>query len=49
MLIGVVGAGTMGSGIAQSFASNGFKVLLYDISDDILSKGIDSIDKSLIS
>ena len=47
MLIGVVGAGTMGSGIAQSFASNGFKVLLYDMSDNILSKGIDSIDKSL--
>lgn len=47
MLIGVVGSGTMGSGIAQSFASNGFKVLLYDISDNMLSKGMDIIDKSL--
>ena len=47
MLIGVIGSGTMGSGIAQSFASHNFKVLLYDISDEMLSKGINVISKSL--
>lgn len=47
MLIGVIGSGTMGSGIAQSFASNDFKVFLYDISDSMLSKGIRTITASL--
>ena len=37
----------MGSGIAQSFASNDFKVLLHDISDDMLSKAFNTINKSL--
>ena len=47
MLIGVIGSGTMGSGITQSFASNDFKVFLYDISDSMLSKGIRTITASL--
>jgi len=47
MIIGVIGSGTMGSGIAQSFASNDFKVLLHDISDDMLSKAFNTINKSL--
>ena len=47
MIIGVTGSGTMGSGIAQSFASNNFKVLLHDISNDMLSKAFDTINKSL--
>ena len=47
MIIGVIGSGTMGSGIAQSFASNNFKVLLHDISDDMLSKAFNTINKSL--
>ena len=47
MIIGVIGSGTMGSGIAQSFASNNFKVLLHDISNDMLSKAFDTINKSL--
>lgn len=47
MIVGVIGSGTMGSGIAQSFASNNFKVLLHDISNDMLSKAFDTINKSL--
>lgn len=34
--VGVVGAGTIGRGVAQSFAQHGFKVILVDISDDQL-------------
>lgn len=37
--IGIIGAGTMGSGIAQAFAANGFKVILQDISDTAVQKG----------
>jgi len=47
MIVGVIGSGIMGSGIAQSFASNNFKVLLHDISNDMLSKALDTINKSL--
>ncbi len=45
--IGVVGAGTMGSGIAQVAASAGFKVVLRDISDEALERGMNIIKKSL--
>lgn len=45
--IGVVGAGTMGSGIAQLLAQCGFAVLLYDISEEILSKAEERIQKGL--
>jgi 3-hydroxybutyryl-CoA dehydrogenase len=38
--IGIIGAGTMGGGIAHVAAAAGFPVLLYDISDLILEKGI---------
>ena len=47
MVVGVIGSGTMGSGIAQSFASNNFRVLLHDISNEMLSKALDTIDRSL--
>ena len=47
MIVGVIGSGAMGSGIAQSFASNNFRVLLHDISDKMLSKALNTIDKSL--
>lgn len=43
----VIGAGTMGSGIAQSFAQNGFYTLLFDINHDILEKAKTSIQKNL--
>jgi 3-hydroxybutyryl-CoA dehydrogenase len=39
-LVGVVGAGTMGSGIAQTFAAAGFPVVLRDISGAALERGL---------
>ena len=45
--VGVVGAGTMGSGIAQVVASNGRNVVLLDVSDKALERGIKGIEKSL--
>lgn len=43
----VIGAGTMGSGIAQTAAQNGFYTLLFDINEDVLAKAKAAIDKSL--
>lgn len=43
----VVGAGTMGNGIAQVFASKGFQVIMADISEEVLSKGMSFIEGSL--
>jgi 3-hydroxybutyryl-CoA dehydrogenase len=43
----VIGAGTMGSGIAQSFAQSGFYTLLFDINHEILEKAKVSIQKNL--
>lgn len=43
----VIGAGTMGSGIAQTAAQNGFYTLLYDIDPGILQKARSGIEKSL--
>jgi 3-hydroxyacyl-CoA dehydrogenase len=45
----VVGAGTMGASIAQAYAQNGFTVGLLDISDEILEKARETIDKELDS
>lgn len=42
-IIGVVGAGTMGSGIAQLAAQKGFRVLLFDMNDELANKGKDRI------
>jgi 3-hydroxybutyryl-CoA dehydrogenase len=36
--IGIIGAGTMGTGIASVCAKNGFKIYVYDISEQILNK-----------
>ena len=44
---GVIGAGQMGNGIAQVAAASGFKVLLSDIHEDYVSKGVANIDKNL--
>jgi 3-hydroxybutyryl-CoA dehydrogenase len=41
--IGVIGAGTMGGGIAQVAAAAGFKVTLVDMSDAAVSRGVDAI------
>ena len=45
--IGVIGAGTMGNGIAQTCAINGYDVVMQDISDDVAQRGLGSIQKSL--
>ncbi|QXH69426.1 3-hydroxybutyryl-CoA dehydrogenase [Pseudomonas asgharzadehiana] len=45
--IGVLGAGTMGSGISQVFAINGYNVTLIDISAAALDRAMDAVDKSL--
>ncbi|GBG02691.1 3-hydroxybutyryl-CoA dehydrogenase [Azospira sp. I13] len=45
--IGIVGAGTMGNGIAQAFAVSGFDVVLTDISDAAVQKGVATISASL--
>ena len=45
--IGVVGAGIMGSGIAQVASSAGYNVVLNDIEDRFLDRGLASISKSL--
>jgi len=47
MLVGVVGAGTMGSGIAQLFAGEGFDVILTDASADQVTRGRDRIAAAL--
>nr|MBS0038143.1 3-hydroxybutyryl-CoA dehydrogenase [Saprospiraceae bacterium] len=47
MQIGILGAGSMGTGIAQLAAFNGHKVLLYDTSDKALVKSRDSLLKIL--
>ncbi|MGB5237679.1 MAG: 3-hydroxybutyryl-CoA dehydrogenase [Flavobacteriaceae bacterium] len=43
----VIGAGTMGNGIAQVFAQNKFQVNLVDISQDSLQRGMANIEKNL--
>lgn len=43
--VGVVGAGTMGRGIAHLAASSGYDVLLYDLSQDILDRAVSSLSK----
>lgn len=45
--LGVIGLGTMGSGIAQVAAQCGFDTLAYDVSEAALSRGMGSISKSL--
>jgi 3-hydroxybutyryl-CoA dehydrogenase len=45
--IGVIGAGTMGNGIAHVAAQFGYKVIMQDISNEIVAKGLKMIDKNL--
>jgi 3-hydroxybutyryl-CoA dehydrogenase len=45
--IGVIGAGTMGNGIAQTAAGAGFDVVMCDIDQAFLDKGVANISKSL--
>src|ERR1044071_7851473 len=46
-IIGVIGAGTMGNGIAQVCARGGHDVILRDVSEEFLQRGLTAIDKSL--
>ncbi len=45
--VGVIGAGTMGSGIAQVFAMAGYDVVLVDVDQRFLDRGVATIKKSL--
>ena len=45
--IAVIGAGTMGNGIAHTFAQNGFTVKLIDVSEAALEKGMKTIASNL--
>jgi len=45
--VGVIGAGTMGNGIAHVFAKCGYPVLLVDVEQKFLDRGLDMIKKNL--
>ncbi len=45
--IGVIGAGQMGAGIAHVAAMSGFQVILTDISEEALSRGVAGIEKNM--
>jgi len=45
--VGIIGAGTMGNGIAQACAVSGLKVVMVDISDAAVAKGIATVSGSL--
>src|SRR5580704_242832 len=45
--VGVLGAGTMGNGIAHVFARSGYKVLLRDIDQRFLDRALETISKNL--
>jgi 3-hydroxybutyryl-CoA dehydrogenase len=46
-IIGIIGAGTMGNGIAQTAAATGFDVVMCDIQQDYVDRGLQTITKSL--
>ena len=46
-VIGVVGAGTMGNGIAQVAARAGYDVIMHDVRDEFIERGLAAIGKSL--
>jgi len=46
-VIGVVGAGTMGNGIAQVAARAGYSVILHDVQEDFIQRGFAAIEKNL--
>jgi 3-hydroxybutyryl-CoA dehydrogenase len=45
--IAVIGAGTMGNGIAQVFAHHGYPVAMIDIKDEFVQRGMAAVEKSL--
>ena len=46
-ILAVIGAGNMGSGIAQKAATEGFPVILVDLDDAKVARGLEIIDKTL--
>jgi len=46
-IIGVIGSGTMGNGIAQIAARAGYRVVMRDVNEEFLQRGINAIEKSL--
>ncbi len=46
-MVGIVGSGTMGSGIAQLVAASGYEIVLIDLNDELLKKSVSSINKNL--
>ena len=47
MKVFVIGAGTMGSGIVQVFAEAGYEVVMRDIKEEFVQRGLKNIDKNL--
>jgi 3-hydroxybutyryl-CoA dehydrogenase len=47
MIVSVIGAGTMGNGIAHVFAQHGFEVMLVDVDEKRLQKALETIGKNL--
>ena len=45
--VGVVGAGTMGNGIAHVFARSGYRVTLCDVDQRFLDRGLETIGRNL--
>ncbi len=45
--VGVIGAGTMGNGIAHVFAKSGYSVVLCDVEERFLQRALDTIGKNL--
>src|SRR5258708_38126269 len=45
--VAVLGAGTMGNGIAHVFARSGYKVILRDVEQRFLDRGVETIGKNL--
>ncbi len=45
--IGIIGAGTMGNGVAHTAARSGFKVILHDIAESFLDRAVSTIAKNL--
>src|SRR4051812_36937845 len=44
---GIVGAGTMGNGIAHVFAKSGYRVLLCDVEQSVLDRAVEAITRNL--
>ena len=44
--VGIIGGGTMGGGIAMSFANAGFSVVLVEINDEALERGLSIVEKN---